>query len=557
MSDRGRPDAPSPETGVKVGLLVASAVVPGTFAPSLSARSPVDQGIVTGLSTGLHYLFTVGTQDAIQAAAAELVAAGSGRRLGTDVARRQRRLTLLADLAAIPLGFAVQKALPERPGEAMLRGLARQVGWRFTVTGVGGSLLIGSEAALQGLDNRLGGRRRFAAIPVAVPVGLAVAYVLERRRREDDDDAGTAADRACAGGSATARHRGRRGRWLGSRGVRRALARDRGRPAALRGAAGRPAAVEADRARGIPRGARRCRLHALGTGHGQDRGWCLGQRAGRRARRGHPLDRDHRQRRRRKPGAVGDPGPRRAPARADVRAAGALDRPSGRSSGPVHRDRDARAGQSHTRPRLRQPGQRSDRPRASGPGHGRDGARRRVRPVVDHAHLAHGHGLRQLRRGGRGLVPHEGRRRHGHDAVLQATVAAVTRQGEGRPRPEPAPVASDRRTPAGTARPATAGRGLRREPRCPHQPGRVPALGDSRSPGARHRPSALDRHAVPQWLDARGHRAGNGWTSKGTRSPSSTTSSSSRHSARSGEPSFATCSSATTTTASRGSGPTC
>ena len=195
MSNRGRPDAPSPETGVKVGLLVASAVAPGTFAPSLSARSPADQGIVTGLATGLHYLFTVGTQDAIQAAAAELVAAGSGDRSGTDVARRQRRLTLLGDLAAIPLGFGLQKALPERPGEAMLRGLARQVGWRFTVTGVGGSLLIASEAALEGLDNRLGGRGRFAAIPVAVPVGLAVAYVLERRRHQDNDDAATAAER--------------------------------------------------------------------------------------------------------------------------------------------------------------------------------------------------------------------------------------------------------------------------------------------------------------------------------------------------------------------------
>ena len=114
-----------------------------TAARSTRASSPAS-------STGLHYLFTVGTQDAIQAAAAELVAAGSGRRLGADVARRQRRLTLLADLAAIPLGFAVQKALPDRPGEAMLRGLARQVGWRFTVTGVGGSLLIGVRGSAAG-----------------------------------------------------------------------------------------------------------------------------------------------------------------------------------------------------------------------------------------------------------------------------------------------------------------------------------------------------------------------------------------------------------------------
>ena len=41
-----------PDIGVSAGLLVASAIVPGTFARSLSARSAVDQGIVTGLATG-------------------------------------------------------------------------------------------------------------------------------------------------------------------------------------------------------------------------------------------------------------------------------------------------------------------------------------------------------------------------------------------------------------------------------------------------------------------------------------------------------------------------
>ena len=92
------------ETGVGVGLLVATAVVPGTFARSLSDRSPVDQGIITALSSGLHYLLTVGTQDALQAGAAEVVASAAGRRGGDAGRRSQRRLTLAADLAAIPLG---------------------------------------------------------------------------------------------------------------------------------------------------------------------------------------------------------------------------------------------------------------------------------------------------------------------------------------------------------------------------------------------------------------------------------------------------------------------
>ena len=67
--------AAAPATGVSAGLLVASGIVPGTFARSLSVRSAADQGIVTGLSTGLHYLLTVGTQDALQAAVAEFAGA--------------------------------------------------------------------------------------------------------------------------------------------------------------------------------------------------------------------------------------------------------------------------------------------------------------------------------------------------------------------------------------------------------------------------------------------------------------------------------------------------
>jgi len=180
---------PRNETGVGVGLLVATAVVPGTFARSLSDRSPVDQGIITGLSAGLHYLLTVGTQDAVQAGAAEVVAGVAGRRGGSAGRRSQRRLTLMADLAAIPLGLAIQKALPARPGEAMLRGTVRQVGWRLAVTGLGGSVLIGAEDALRTVRRGGAPRYRFRSAPVAIPVGLALGYLLEQRRRRALDEA--------------------------------------------------------------------------------------------------------------------------------------------------------------------------------------------------------------------------------------------------------------------------------------------------------------------------------------------------------------------------------
>jgi hypothetical protein len=173
---------------MSVGLLVASALAPGTFASSLSARSATDQGFVTGLATGLHYLLTVGTQDTLQAVAAEVVRTQPPWRL-QDPAARQRALTLAADLAVIPLGLALQWALPSKPGEAMARGALRQAGWRFATTGIGGALLITSKAGARALDKRLGANGRIADFPVAVPLGLAVAYILDRRREGKTEDA--------------------------------------------------------------------------------------------------------------------------------------------------------------------------------------------------------------------------------------------------------------------------------------------------------------------------------------------------------------------------------
>jgi hypothetical protein len=173
---------------VSAGLLVASALAPGTFASSLSARSAMDQGFVTGLATGLHYLMTVGTQDSLQALAAEVVRTRPPLRLQDPVAR-QRALTLAADLAVIPLGLALRRALPPRPGEAMARGFLRQMGWRFVVTGVGGALLITTKAGARRLDQQVGAGGRIAAFPVAVPIGLAIAYAVDRRRDGGTEDA--------------------------------------------------------------------------------------------------------------------------------------------------------------------------------------------------------------------------------------------------------------------------------------------------------------------------------------------------------------------------------
>jgi Alpha/beta-hydrolase family len=183
------PLSPSPpDIAPSAGLIVTAGIVPGTFARSLSARSAVDQGIVTGLAGGLHYLLTVGTQDAVQAAAATLARTAPAG-LGADPATRLRRLTLLADLAVIPLGLAVQRMVPPRPGEPMIRGLLRQSAWRFVLTGVGGTLAAATQTGASVVDTRLGAGGRLAAFPFAVPVGLGVAYIVDRRRAAALDEA--------------------------------------------------------------------------------------------------------------------------------------------------------------------------------------------------------------------------------------------------------------------------------------------------------------------------------------------------------------------------------
>src|SRR3954470_10851719 len=79
-------------TAPDVGLVVAAAMAPGTFAPSLSPRSALDQGIVTGLATGLHYLLAAGAQDA-------LVAVARGLADGAPSPTAQRRATIVLDAA--------------------------------------------------------------------------------------------------------------------------------------------------------------------------------------------------------------------------------------------------------------------------------------------------------------------------------------------------------------------------------------------------------------------------------------------------------------------------
>jgi uncharacterized membrane protein len=163
-------------------LLGAAAVVPGTFAPSLTPRTWIDQGVITGLASGVTYLLTVITHDGIEILASRLPVQGMGR------AERQRKAVLMTNLAVIPVGLAAQRALSRRPAEPTLRGLTRQVGWRTAVTGVAGAALAGAQGMTSILDRRVGAGGRLERFPIAVPTGLALALAVEWQRNRGPDE---------------------------------------------------------------------------------------------------------------------------------------------------------------------------------------------------------------------------------------------------------------------------------------------------------------------------------------------------------------------------------
>ena len=132
------------------------------------AASALDQGLVTGLSTGLHFLLAAGRAGR---------AGGRGqvpRRRDAVTGRSPHRDDRGGLSRRCPLGLAVLRALPPRRPRTRSGEPLRQAGWRLGATGLGGALLGGAETGAHALDDRLRLGGRLAAVPLAVPVGLGV-----------------------------------------------------------------------------------------------------------------------------------------------------------------------------------------------------------------------------------------------------------------------------------------------------------------------------------------------------------------------------------------------
>ena len=170
--------------GTQVGIVAASAAVPMTFTRSLSERSWLDQGLITGLATGTHFILTVVTQDAIDVLGEGFATVLPFPRSWSDE-QRTRAATLLMDMAVIPVGFGVVAIVGHRDRESNLRALVRQAGWRFAVTGTLATLLSGGRGTLGLVDRALGADGRIERLPIGIPIGLATSLAVERWRQRD------------------------------------------------------------------------------------------------------------------------------------------------------------------------------------------------------------------------------------------------------------------------------------------------------------------------------------------------------------------------------------
>ncbi len=402
MSHSAVPPPPRTDIGVQVGLVVAAAQVPGTFAPGLTPRSDVDQGLTTALSTGLHYLLALGTQDALQAAAAELARTPLAARW-SDPVTRARVLTLAADLAAVPWASPSNEPSPT----------ARARRWREARPGRPDGARHPRASPRSRSRPRAPGSASSTTgwMPGAGSRGCRSRCRSGWRSRSPwTDGVGcppTTARRTRSGRPGALAPRGRgSGGWPRGRGLRRAPPRGGGRPAARR-----PRCRAARRSGAWPR----TRHPWVSSRRGRrwcGRARCGPSRPGRRPRtrarwrRVDPLARADPERFPGEPGAVGH-ARQGGPAPHDhLRAPGPAARPAGRGARPVDRDGDGRAGRGGPGAGVRRARQCADDAGARRAGARRDGAHRRVRPLAARARLADRPGLRQLRRDGGGAVPH-------------------------------------------------------------------------------------------------------------------------------------------------------
>lgn len=162
----------------RAGILAASTSVGHSFSRGLMPRATADQAVITGVASTLNYALTATSQSLIEALSLKVIGRGP---LTPQRRMTQRGVVLVGNVAAIGLGVAAQRVLAHRKDEPIARAWGRTFSRRLAVGGLAGSIILGSEALLDGYGEQP--RPWARQVPVALPLGATLAAVQYHRMR--------------------------------------------------------------------------------------------------------------------------------------------------------------------------------------------------------------------------------------------------------------------------------------------------------------------------------------------------------------------------------------
>ncbi len=174
----------------RAGILAASTSVGRSFSRGLLPRATLDQAIITGVSVTVNYALTALAQSLVESAAFK-VTGGSPTTRAERLA--YRNVVLAGNVAAMGAGVLAQRVLAQRKDEPIARAWGRAASWRLAVGGLAGTVLLGLDA---GFDRLFGGSGRdwWRDVPIALPLGGALAAFEYRALRQGMQRAGVTAD---------------------------------------------------------------------------------------------------------------------------------------------------------------------------------------------------------------------------------------------------------------------------------------------------------------------------------------------------------------------------
>lgn len=168
----------------QAGIFVAAASVPRSLQRSLMKRSNSDQAVITGGAMAITYGLATLVHDSIEALTQWRAGGGELEDRGW------RGRTAAADSAAMVVGFTLQTAFRQQPGEHLTRGALRTTGYLLSATGFAGTTTAAVQEGMQILDERTGNRWRFRSLPMAILAGVGFSFIQQRNlkgRYEDED----------------------------------------------------------------------------------------------------------------------------------------------------------------------------------------------------------------------------------------------------------------------------------------------------------------------------------------------------------------------------------